>query len=339
MKEKISKYLRLISTKKKRNITENCLFSLYSLYKKAINVFGKQDNKILSKAYLYTKSIERSIISKKINFIAVDDLVLWTTFWIRTFPNNYDIIIGIPRSGLLVANLIALKLGKPLTTPELFEQDFYWKSRAIKGRKKIRNVLLIDDSIVSGDTMLKYKKFLNSRKNNFNITTGALIATENTKKLVDLYYKIISTPRIFEWNLLHGKKGKLATDFDGVICENCPSGIDLNETLYKEWVRNAKPYLIPDFEIDVILSNRLEFYRNETEEWLNRYNVKYKKLILWNISSKGERNGKQVQHKVNELLKIKPDIFWESSLYEAKLIWKATNIPTICIDEMILFGK
>lgn len=337
MKERIAKYLRNASLKKRRNFIDQSLLAAFSVYKKLMNTLANSDNKTASKLYLRTINLERNIMGTKYNFVTIDELVLWTTEWIKSFPNTYDVIVGIPRSGLLVANLIALKTGKPLTTPELFIRDHYWQSDLIDKKEEYKNILLVDDSITSGKTIEESLQLLRSYEN-LNITKAALIATEESKALVDLYYKIIPHPRVFEWNLLHSKKGKLVSDLDGVICENCPPGVDLNEELYTKWIKNAKPYLIPAFEIDVILSNRLEKYRSETEEWLAKHGVRYKELILWDIQSKKERGGKHAQRKIEVLLKIKPDMFWESSFAEAKHIWEATKISTICIDEMILFS-
>jgi len=338
MKERIAKYLRNASLKKRRNLLEQSLISVLSVYKRLRNILSSSNNKTASKLYLRARSLERNIIGEKYSFVTVDELMIWTTEWIKSFPAIYDLIVGIPRSGLLVASVIALKLGKPLTTPELFSQAYFWKSKLIDKKEEYKNILLVDDSITSSKTMEESLQVIRSYCGNLNITKAALIVTEDSKDLVDLYYKIIPHPRIFEWNILHAKKGKLAMDLDGVICENCPSGIDSDEELYTEWIKNAKPYLIPAFEIDVILSNRLEKYHSDTEEWLVKHGVRYKELILWNIQSKRERDGKHAQRKIEILLKIRPDMFWESSFSEAKQIWAATKIPALCIDEMILFS-
>ena len=291
-----------------------------------------------SKLYIKGRNIGRDIFGRRYSFVTIEKLVMWTSEWVKSFPDTYDVIVGIPRSGLLVASTIALKLGKALTTPELFIQNQYWKTDLINekegGRQK---VLLIDDSINSGTSMEKNTQLLSHSKN-IDITTAALIATPHSKMLVDMYYKVVPSPRIFEWNLLHAKRGVVfASDMDGVICENCPHGIGSEERKFTTWIKNAKPYLIPRFEIDVILSNRLEKDRYETEKWLAEHKVKYKELILWDIQSRKERKGKHAQRKIDVLLGIKPDIFWESSLPEAKEIWKATKIPTLCIDEMVMF--
>lgn len=310
----------------------------YHMYKKLKNAFRRNDNKIISKLYLRARSIRRDMMAVKYSFITVDDLVVWTAEWIKTFPTNYDIIVGIPRSGLLVANIIATKLGKRLTTPELFSHNHYWVSKFIDKKIEYKNILLVDDSISTGKTMEKSLEFLQSHCENLNITKAALIVTKKSKELVDLSCKVIPHPRLFEWNILHAKKGVLAADLDGIICENCPPGVDLDEKLYTEWIKTAKPYLIPSFEIDLIISCRLEKYRSNTEEWLNQHGVNYKELILWNIQSKEERKGKYSHHKIENCLKIKPTMIWESNFGQAKQIWAATRIPTLCFDEMILFS-
>ncbi len=341
----IGRYWNHLLLKRRRNLVENLLLAALNVaipaYRKLNAVLTKSDGKTVSRLYLRAKHLERSIIGGKYNFVSVDDLVIWTNEWVKSLPNSYDVIVGIPRSGLLVASLIALKLGKPLSTPELFIQGQYWLSEEIerKGKAEHKNILLVDDSIDTGKDMAKSMQLLSSHCGNLNITKAALMAHEDSKTLVDLYYKIIPHPRLFEWCLVHANKGRLAADLDGVICENCPPGFDSDEELYIEWIRTAKPYIIPVFEIDVIVSNRLEKYRSDTEEWLAQHGVGYKELILWNISSKLERDGKLAQNKIESLLKIKPDIIWESNLSQAKQIWEATEIPVLCVDEMILFGS
>jgi len=156
IKERIVKYLRKISLKNKKNLTEHSLLAALSVYKKLRNIIGKSDNKAVSKLYIRTKSLERNFIGAKYSFITVDDLVIWTTEWIKSFENNYDIILGIPRSGLLVANIIALKLGKPLSTPELLQRKL-WKSN--RRMIKRESVVLINNSNICIKIIEGYKKY------------------------------------------------------------------------------------------------------------------------------------------------------------------------------------
>jgi len=121
---------------------------------------------------------------------------------------------------------------------------------------------------------------------------------------------------------------------DGVLCEDPPRGYDRDETLYLKWIQSAKPYLIPAFEIDAIVTSRLEKYRPQTEAWLKKHDVQYKKLVMWDLDSKKDRNGRNADHKAGILTGLKPDIFWESSMEQSQKIRKATGIPCLCINEM-----
>ena len=53
----------------------------------------------------------------------------------------------------------------------------------------------------------------------------------------------------------------LAVDMDGVLCGRSASRADCDEAWYLEWLDSANPYLIPGFEIDFIVTCRLEKYR------------------------------------------------------------------------------
>jgi len=338
MRQIITKYLRRLETKSDGGIGDRFLLGAISFYRKARMAVERCENRTVSRLYLRWKNLEHGLMDWRYSFVTFTELVSWTSEWARSFPGSYDVIVGIPRSGLLVASIVALKFGKPLTTPELLAENRYWKSVQMGGEHGYRRLLLIDDSISSGETFKKNLEMVRVASQKCEVATGALIVTPEAKHLVDFYYVEIPHPRLFEWNMLHVKKGVLAVDLDGVICENCPPGVDADEALYTAWIRSAKPYLIPTFEIDFIVSSRLERYRKETEEWLSRHGVRYRELMLWNIESKREARGRHVQQKIEKLLRIKPEMFWESSLVQAREIWRATKIPTLCIDEMRLFA-
>lgn len=338
MKQKIANYLRQIDTSEGGTIIDRILFNAISLYRKALGALERNDKRIVSQLYLRSKNLERDLMCWKYRFVTLAELMAWTNEWVRSFPTSYDLIVGIPRSGSLVAHILALKLGKPVTTPDLLNENQYWMTPQGRRTSDHKRILLIDDSISRGEKFCKTLAMVRSTNPEWDVATGALIVTPEAKHLVDLYYSEIPQPRFFEWNMLHVKKGFLASDLDGVICENCPPGVDADHARYEKWIRSAKPYLIPTFEIDVILSSRLECYRRETEEWLARYGIRYRELMLWEIGSKREASGKHAQHKIEKLLRIKPEMFWESSLVQAREIWRATKIPTLCIDEMRMFA-
>ena len=247
--------------------------------------------------------------------------------WIKTFNQRYDAIIGIPRSGLYIGSFIAIKLGLPLSTPDLFIRGIVWQSSTVP-KPKINKVLLVDDGVgrVNGQLMQSYEK-LKNKFPELEIIRAALYIYPDCEKAVDTFYGYLAQNRgnREEWNIMHRKYRKLAVDMDGVLAH------DWNPDLYQSYehfVHNTQPYLIPQYKIDYIITNRNESYRKDTIEWLNRYNVQYEHLIMNSNSEPSEI------FKSNILKQIKPDWYWESNYHEAVFINNKTGIPVLSIEGM-----
>ena len=140
-------YLRHVESEGRGKIGDRFLLKAISLYRKARRLVERNDNRFVSQFYLRSKNLERDLMCWKYRFVTFAQLMAWTTEWVRSFPTSYDLIVGIPRSGLLVAHIVALKLGKPVTTPELLHENRYWKSPQMDGTTDYKRILLIDDSV------------------------------------------------------------------------------------------------------------------------------------------------------------------------------------------------
>ena len=344
----VDRIRRIQATAEDRNRFDRFLLGTYKRYRGLKSRFENSDSEQVSKLYLRSRNLKRNLGGKQLKFVNVEQASIWTLEWIKTFPQRYDLIVGVPRSGMFIASLIALKLGLPLSTPDLLQRGKYWLSKEVKERPdldKVNHVLLVDDSMDTGRSMAKAVDAIHTAYANIDVSRACLIVREEARSSVELYHKVITPPRTFEWNILHRKiashlaGGHLAVDLDGVLCADSPPGTDADEKAYLEWLPNAKPYLIPAFEIDTIITCRLEQYRSQTEEWLERHDVRYGELLMWDLPSKSERRGRFARHKVNELLRIKPDMFWESNWDQSQTIWKETRIPTLCIDRMTLLSS
>lgn len=288
--------------------------------------------------YLYAERLRRAGTGWHYSFVRLEEMLAWGVHWASSLKADYDLIVGVPRSGLLVANIISVKLGRPLAAPDMLLSGACWHG----GKKGVMpekpRLLLVDDSIHSGGTMAAAVEAVRKALPRASIETAALIAAPGSEKLVDHYFTVVKIPRLFEWNMLHVRKGSLVCDLDGVICENCPPGTDADERLYTAWVKNARPYLIPAFEVDCVLSARLEKYRADTEAWLAAHGVRYRDLVLWDLQDRSERRGKFSIYKIERIKSIKPEMVWESNAGQAEDIYRATGIPTLCVDTMTMRG-
>ena len=279
----------------------------------------------------------------KLRLISFSDEFVFATDWARRIPNEFDIIIGIPRNGLTVANIIATKLGRPLSTPENFKRGEIWNSHDSKIPEKIKKVLLVEDSIGLGRMLTEAHKELHELFPKLEIKTASLFITLNAQNIVDFYYCRMDGPVLFEWNLLTSGRnyfGKLAIDMDGILCKDCPLEFSESDNAdYKSWLDSALPYLIPSFNIDAIVTARLEKYRGQTEAWLKRYGIKYDKLIMLNIKEDEQRTQpKVIAYKIAELKKINPTWYWESSANLAIAIHKKSKLPVLCVEKMFIYS-
>lgn len=255
------------------------------------------------------------------NYRTINDLNTLIINNLYKIPSNIDLIIGIPRSGLLVANIIALYLNKKISTPELFSNNIiisHGISRPIDNNE-IKNVLVVDDSCNMGNAMSNVKRTLTN--DNVNYTYLAAYTTNHAKQFLDIYFEVLEQPRIFQWNIMNSWINTNSVyDIDGVLCEN--PKVDDDGELYINEIRNAKPKFITKFRIGIVCTCRLEKYRSITEEWLKEHNVNYNSLVMMQYNTKEERVRANChgQFKGEVFANSSSDIFFESDYRQANII-------------------
>lgn len=291
----------------------------------------RSQNPVLGQMTLSLKKARSLATGTHLTFVTFSELARWTREWEPALP-PVDLIVAIPRSGLTVGSILALRRGLPLATPK----EGPWMSH-LMGLREIHRILLVDDSVRSGKAMAEAKAAIKQRYPNAHVETAALIASSSSKNLVDHFGVIIEWPRLFEWNFLHSKKLTTAFDFDGVLCENPEYGLANDDMRYRSWIASAKPLYIPNYEIDAIISNRPERVRAETEAWLAENGVRTRQLIL--APAEAEESGRdKFRHKIRTLRELKPDLFIESESSTAQAVERATSIPVLSIEAWKLFN-
>lgn len=277
------------------------------------------------------------------NFKTIDDLNKLIFEKISIIPNDVDLVVGIPRSGLLVANLISLYLNLPLTDIDSLLNEKMFNCGTTKKRSNwieeisdARKILVVEDSSISGNSLNKLRKTLENFKYKDRILVLTIYVTEETKSLTDLFFEVCNPPRIFEWNYLHTKGlEKACFDIDGVLCDDPTEEQNDDGEKYIEFIRNAPVKVVPTFAIGWLVTSRLEKYRNDTEYWLNKNGIKYNKLIMMNFKTKEERiaSGSHGSFKGNNFKKIKDaQLFIESEYNQAVEIAKISGKTVFCTE-------
>jgi len=269
------------------------------------------------------------------NIADLNDIILKR---ISILPKDFDLIVGIPRSGMLPANLIALYLSKPFTDIHSFVNGHIYKSGE-RGQyidvKRFKRILIVDDSIASGSAMEKAKELIKTVSADFEINLCAIYVVPGKVKMVDYYFEEVALPRYFQWNILHHSTlEKACFDIDGVLCIDPTEDQNDDGPIYTDFVLNAKPLFIPSCKIGTLVTSRLEKYRKETETWLDKNNVKYSKLVMLDLPNKEARQklNNHAKHKANTYKDISYNLFFESSLNQAIEINRITGKPVFCTE-------
>ena len=288
------------------------------------------------------------ITPSSLNYKTYQDLLLDIKKNIQKIPSNLDLIVGIPRSGMIPAYMLGLMLSKQVCSlQEFLSEDFKTKTTyRIKLDGDVKNVLVIDDSILSGRASDKTKQMIIDAglDKKYDIKYAAVYYKDDTyKKHINIALERVPSPRVFQWNYLnHCFLQDAAFDIDGVLCVDPTNEENDDGEKYTNFLLNAKPLFIPQYKIPYIITSRLEKYRPQTEEWLNKNNVKYEKLRMLSGYTAEERRKLNLHAKFKaEQYRKLPDIqlFIESDKKQAQEIAKLTNKLCFCASTDELFGR
>jgi uncharacterized HAD superfamily protein/adenine/guanine phosphoribosyltransferase-like PRPP-binding protein len=262
-------------------------------------------------------------------------------------PDDVDLIVGIPRSGMLPAYLIGLYVNRLVADLEAFlanERLGHGQTRvvgvALERPQDAKHVLLVDDSVATGASIENARSRVAAAGFSGSLTTCAAIVSPEQKGQVDIFFREMPRPRLFEWNALH--HSTIATscvDLDGVLCVD-PSEEDNDDGIrYLEFIRTATPLFRPTHTIGHIVSARLERYRLATEEWLKKSKIEYGQLHLLDLPNKEERKRLRahVSHKAAVYRSTGSRMFYESDAAQAKEISQLAAKPVLCISDMTMY--
>ena len=256
---------------------------------------------------------------------------------------NVDLVVGIPRSGMIPAYIISHLLNINCT-------DFYSfiENRPLfKGNKKLKkngdvnilphdhnNILLVDDFIDTGNELKKKKSAIPNKLKN-KIITVAIYSTESKRSDVDCLFVYLPNHGVFEWNLFHLRKlSESCVDIDGVLCVSSSKAEDDDEEKYINFINNANPFILPTYKIHSLVTNRLEKYRSDTEIWLKNHGITYDNLIMLDIPSKDKQQKWKIyaKHKARYYKKSDTRLFIGSSFFEAKEICLLSGKDVYCME-------
>jgi len=272
-----------------------------------------------------------------LNYKSVSQLNRDIIEWLPTLPRDIDAVVGIPRSGLLVANLVALYRNIPISDLDSFLAGSFMKggSRLKYAASEISKVLILDDSLCSGASMQQARQRVADSNCPFRCIYGAVYVTPENFKKADFYHQILPSPRIFEWNLFHHNiLQNVCMDIDGVLCRDPNSAENDDGVNYVKFLQTVPLKYRPTLKVGWLVTARLEKYRKYTETWLRENNIDYGELCMLDLPNKQARveSCANASFKAAVYRKTNAELFIESSLSQACEISALTGKQVICTD-------
>lgn len=260
---------------------------------------------------------------------------------------KYDLIVGLPRSGMVPAYMIALSLNVECTDLMSFIENRALKKGATRKLKRsisephaAENILLVDDSILTGKS-LKSDLALIPQELREKVDTLAIYSSEPSRTDVDLTFCYLPTPRLFEWNIFHRNASKLTCfDIDGVLCEDPSKEQNDDGEKYIDFILNAPPLFLPTAKIHALVTSRLEKYRPQTEAWMKKHGVEYEHLIMLDLPNKEARVAAKAhgKHKAEYFKKSDAVFFIESDERQAIEICQLAGKPVYCVKNNTMYN-
>lgn len=263
-------------------------------------------------------------------------------------PHDIELVVGVPRSGMLPATILSLHLDKALTDVDgllagriMRPGNSERKPHHIKHVLEARKILVIDDSCSSGSQLRAVRSTIARSGIEAEMLYAAVYVAPRARKKVDLYFDICPTPRIFEWNWIHHPHlRKACIDFDGVLCCDPTDEENDDGPRYLKFLDEAAPLWIPTRRVGWLVTARLEKYRRRTEAWLARHGVRYGELVMLDIDSAAERRRMRchARFKAEVYRSRRAGLFIESDPSEAAEIAELSRKTVWCISNQQIYA-
>lgn len=287
------------------------------------------------------------------NYRSIKQLARLISANLGRIPTDIDAVVGIPRSGMLVADIIGLHRSLPVVTVgdvcqrrsvEVGNRMHMSQEERNDFLRKPRSLLVVDDSCGTGGTMKMTRRLLHSLDGivKHNYFFMAAYANDQGMKWLDHWLERLEKPRFFEWNWMSNVFLTTACiDIDGVLCRD-PEKIERDEESggqrYQQFVRTVGLLRKLRQPLGTLVTSRLEKWSYDTVTWLSNHGIKYKNLVMMPFKTVRER--KQYGHaryKAEQYKRLGGSVFVESEIKQATAIHKMTRKPVFCTETMELF--
>lgn len=262
---------------------------------------------------------------------------------LHRLPRDIDLVVGVPRSGILAASLFSLASNLPMTDLDSFiDGRVYtsgvtkrWAAARVTKPDAVRKVLVLDDSINGGAAMQTARERIIAAGIEADFIFAAVYGSKPAHPEADIWLETVPQPRMFQWNFMHHKfLAQSCIDIDGVLCLDPTEEENDDGAAYIRFLAEARALYSPTGRLGSLVTSRLEKYRPQTEAWLAAQGITYDRLIMLDLPSKAERQRLAVHGSFKADVYRKSDaiLFIESESDQAEKIARFSGKPVLCIE-------
>jgi len=256
-------------------------------------------------------------------------------------PPETSMIVGVSRSGVTIASMIAMLLHLPFSIirqsmGDVIEAGNGWRLTGNTGGQG--PAVVVDDTCMTGNSFKQVMPIV------WRSLPGAISAAVYVNPLArlkpDLFVRELPHPHLLEWNLFNSVFGPgMACDFDGILCADCDPRDDDDGDRYRGFLLTATPkYMVRKTRLPLIVTARLEKWRKETEQWLACHGIACDQIIMGPWASNRERakvdigqwKGGHFSEFMRRRHRIKPPLFVESDERQARRIAEVSGGVVVC---------
>lgn len=275
----------------------------------------------------HTPRVALGRLDQKYTWVSTAQLVSDSVTLAGLVPEDAAGIVGVPRSGLLAATVIATHLHLPLFSLEPSGlRAIAGGSRGDTLRRAAGPLVVVDDTVYGGGAMRRARAKLAGR----HAVYAAVYVRPEASAAVDFAARLLPSPHLLEWNFANngpasGRSANpvygrgVAFDLDGILCHDAESGGPI-----------GTPYLpARQHPIPLIATGRAEATRPQTEAWLTRQGIRFERLEML-PDTVALTADSAAWHKARHYKASGCGFFVESCPTQASLIHYRTGKPVIC---------
>lgn len=225
---------------------------------------------------------------KTLRYRSIADMADLIRRSLHRIPTDVDLVVGVPRSGILPAVTIALLLNLRYADLDAFLDGRLPGTGSTKPGTRLigdagtaRHVLVVDDSVSRGDAMRKVRERLARAGVTAKVTLAAIYVVPDGTDEVDIAFELVPLPRIFEWNALHHVYlDRACVSFEGVLCRLPSDAERASEARFSRFLDDAVPLLRPTSRLACVIADLPEYFRAHIAAWLARHDIAHQRLEL-----------------------------------------------------------